>query len=63
MFQGLNYKCCYREDCLMCCPTNEVIRGRYNDALAHVAIPYQAFITVLRSYRAGVLKRRCGETF
>ena len=35
----------------------------YSDTLVHVAVPCQDFTTVLRSYRAGVLKRRYGEIF
>ena len=53
----------YKEDFLMCCPTNKVIKSMYSDALVHAAVPYQAFTTVLCSYRAGVLKRRYGEAF
>ena len=48
----------------MCCQTNKVIRSMYTDALAaYVTVPYQAFTTVLCSYGAGVLKRRCGKTW
>ena len=43
VFQGLNYKLSYREDYLMCCPTNRVIKSLYSDALAQAAVPYQTF--------------------
>ena len=62
VFQCLNYDTSYREDYLMCCSINKVIKSLYSDALAHVAVPYPAFTTVLCCYRAGVLERRCGET-
>ena len=32
----------YRKDCIMCCPTNKVIKSLYSDAFAHAAVPYQA---------------------
>ena len=53
----------YRKYCLMCCPTNKVIKSLYSEALAPTVVPYQAFTTVLCSYRVVVLERRCGETF
>ena len=44
-------------------PNQQVIKCMYSDALANTAVPYQTFTTVLCSYRAGVLKRGCGEAF
>ena len=47
----------------MCCPTNKVVKGMYSDALAPTVVPYQTFTTILCSYHAGILERRCGEAF
>ena len=47
----------------MCCPSNKVVKSMYNDALAPTVALYQAFTTILCSYRVGVLERRYGETF
>ena len=53
----------YKEDYLMYCPTNKVVKSMYNEVLAQAAVPYQIFPTVLCDYRAGVMERRCGEAF
>ena len=46
---------------MMYCPTNKVVKSMYSDALA--AVPHQFSTTVLCSYQAGVMERRCGEVF
>ena len=61
MFQNLNYKLQRRLSDVL--PNQQSRQSMYSDALAPDVVLYQALTTILCGYRAGVLERRCGETF